>query len=148
MPQSDEERIVGTWELLRFEHRKPDGSIHYPQGKGAVGRLVYEASGRMIGQIMGDAKLAFSHETPARCKPDERRAAYDNFIAYFGTWRLDQARGCLVHRVEGAYFPPWVGGEQIRLYGFNADGSLTLRIPPKAEDDGSQFAVIWKRAGS
>jgi hypothetical protein len=56
--------FVGTWKLVSWEVRQPDGTVHYLYGKDVVGYLIYTADGYMAAEIMdpdrqkSDPKLA------------------------------------------------------------------------------------------
>ena len=47
---SDE--FVGAWKLVSFERKTTAGEVTYPMGVNPVGRLTYDAFGRMSAQIM------------------------------------------------------------------------------------------------
>jgi len=55
MPASD---LIGTWALVSTEWKRADGKHANPFGDGAVGVLIYDASGYMSAQIMHAARAA------------------------------------------------------------------------------------------
>jgi hypothetical protein len=46
----------------------------------------------------------------------EVRVAFDGFISYFGTYTIDSAKHTITHHLQGASYPNWVGGDQVRQY--------------------------------
>ncbi len=74
-------RLVGSWTLLSYTTEHPDGTTGKPYGE-AVGRLNYDALGKMAGQVMRPNRLAVA---PGQWSTQEVRSAYAGYIAYFGT---------------------------------------------------------------
>ena len=54
---------------------------------------------------------------------------HPGFLAYFGTYTVDEKAGVVVHHVEGASFPNWIGTDQRREFTLSGR-RLTLRTPP------------------
>ena len=75
----------------------------------------------------------------------EVRAAFDGFIAYFGTYTIDAVQGTITHHVRAASYPNWVGKDQVRYYKF--DGTrLVLSTPPIQIGGRSLTTVlVWER---
>jgi hypothetical protein len=110
-------RLEGSWRLVLYEAVDGDGRRTRPYGD-AVGRLTYDERGNMTGQVMrpersrvelgpGNAQLV--------------RAAYTGYIAYFGTYEIAADGASVVHHVQGALNPAWVGGDQVRAMRFEGD---------------------------
>jgi hypothetical protein len=75
----------------------------------------------------------------------EVRAAFDGFIAYFGTYTVDAAAGTVTHHVLAASYPNWVGGDQVRYYKF-AGPRLVLSTPPFQEGGRPvTTTAVWER---
>ena len=72
---SDE--FIGVWNLISFERRTAAGEVTYPMGAKPVGRLTYDALGRMSAQIMRPDRPKFqsasSGRGPSRSAADSRR---------------------------------------------------------------------------
>lgn len=96
---ADERKLIGTWQLIRFENTSKDGKIVKPYGERPSGYFVYDATGHLSVQIMLNPPLP-----PLASKPTdaEKVQAYNAYLAYFGTYRVDQANHILHHQVEGA----------------------------------------------
>ena len=77
----------------------------------------------------------------------EVRAAYDGYLAYWGTFDLDAARGTVTHHVRGSLYPNWVGQDQVRAYSLEGR-RLTLRTPPMKQRGREVVGLLtWERLG-
>jgi hypothetical protein len=65
----------------------------------------------------------------------EVRAAYDGYVAYFGTYRVDEANGVVTHVVEGSLKPSYTGTDQPRP--FKLDGDVLVILG--RDKDGSSY---------
>jgi hypothetical protein len=138
--------LVGAWRLVSFESRAASGDVRYPLGRAPVGRLQYDATGFMSVQLMDPGRPQFASGDLTRGSDAELRAAIGGYVAYYGTYTVDPARGSVTHHVEGALFPNWVGGNQVR--GFRLDGDrLTITTPPiRVGGEDSTTVLVWARA--
>lgn len=88
---------------------------------------------------------AFAINDQMKGTPEEIKAAFEGFIAYFGTYEINEEKGTVIHHVRGSSFPNWVGSDQIRFYEFSGD-RLTLRTPPmQAGGITVTSLLIWER---
>lgn len=135
-------RLIGSWTLLSYETVHPDGTTAKPYGE-AVGRLSYDEHGYMAGQVMRPKRRPVAQgEEGTR----NLRAAYAGYIAYFGTYRLNAEGDAVVHRVEGALNPSWVGGEQVRRLRFE-DDLLVLQADVRRPEGIVRHVLTWRRLG-
>ncbi len=138
--------LVGSWELVSLENHGEDGSVHQPFGKAPVGRITYTADGRMMAQIMGDERTVFGTDVLYTGTEAEKAAAYDSYIAYYGSYTVDVATHTVTHKVTASLFPNWVGGNQQRFFALDGD-TLTLSSKPfPAYGTVVKPKVIWHRA--
>jgi hypothetical protein len=140
---SDE--FVGAWKLVSYERRTASGEVTYPMGQNPVGRLTYDALGRMSAQIMRPDRPKFQGSIPASWSADEKAAAFDGFIAYYGTFSVSEADHVVIHHVEASLYPHWVGSDQRRLYEFSGS-QLILRAVNGAGGPGTESRLVWERA--
>ena len=136
-------KLVGNWTLLSYVTEQPDGSRGKPYGE-AVGRLSYDEHGNMAGQVMRPGRLEV---TPGQWTAQDVRSAYAGYIAYFGTYQVNETQDAVVHHVQGALNPGWVGGRQVRRMRF--DGDLLVLSTDVAK--GGVFVrhtLTWKKLGS
>jgi hypothetical protein len=130
--------LAGTWELVDFVSRAPDGAVSRPFGT-AIGRLMYDAHGHMAGQIMQPDRAAVGRDDDAAA-----RAAFDGYIAYYGTYVVDDARAVVTHRVTGSLNPAIVGTEQVRR--MRADGDrLVLEADFRTRQGTIVQTLTWRR---
>lgn len=136
------QRLIGNWTLLSYITENPDGSRGKPYGD-AVGRLSYDEHGYMAGQVMRPGRLEV---TPGQWSAQDVRSAYAGYIAYFGTYEVNASGDTVVHHVDGALNPGWVGGDQVRRMRF--DGDL-LQLSTEVPKGGAivKHVLTWKRLG-
>ncbi len=139
--------IQGSWTLVSLEYRRDDGEVLHPMGADALGWITYGADGRMAVQLMKADRPRFSTEAFTGGTPQEKLSAYDGYLAYLGTYTVDDGDRCVIHRIEGSLFPNWIGTTQKRYFEF--EGSrLILRSEPLLAQGGPIVAfAIWERQG-
>jgi hypothetical protein len=137
--------LLGTWRLISFETRDSEGRVQYPLGENVSGLLVYDSGGNMTAHVMRTERPLFAAEDPTRGTDAELRAAFEDYGSYFGTYTIDLARQTVTHHVRGAWYPNWIGHDQIRHFKF--EGSrLLLSTPPLVWDGQSlEYVLTWER---
>lgn len=132
--------LVGNWTLVSYDSIEPDGTRGKPFGD-AVGRLSYDALGHMSGQVMRPGRAAIVRSGRGI---HNLRAAYTGYIAYFGTYEVNEAGDTVVHHVHGALNPSWVGGRQVRRMRFDGD-LLVLEADIDRPDGVLRHVLTWRR---
>ena len=132
------ERFRGAWTLLTYEQLKTGAAPSSPMGKDALGRLCYDADGRMSAQLSRRDRPRFASRTRAQGTAEEIRAAFEGFLAYYGPYRIDEKAGTVTHHVECCSYPNWVGTDQVRRYEFDG-GHLILYAP-------GDYKLVWTRS--
>ncbi len=144
-----EAALVGAWHLMDWTVHREDGTTAQPLGEAPVGLIVYTADGRMTGQMMRLYRPRFRRPRATAADPtgdpDEIVVAFNGYVAYFGTYRVDAAAGAVRHRVEAALIPNWEGVELVRTA--ELDGNrLVLRTPPvKVGGVPQSGCLTWRR---
>lgn len=133
-------RLVGNWTLISYDSINPDGTIGKPFGD-AVGRLTYDSLGYMSGQVMRPDRAPIARSDRGIHK---LRAAYTGYIAYFGTYEVNDAKDTVVHHVHAALNPAWVGGRQVRRMRFDGD-LLILEAAIDRPDGTLRHVLTWRR---
>lgn len=140
------DKFIGAWKLVAIENgRRPRDRM----GDRPRGLLIYDPSGYMSVHTFDSARPNFAVNDIEGYTQEELKAAFDGYTAYFGTYDIDEARGIVIHHVEGCLFPNHIGGDQIRYYEFSGarlilmpgvslNGNL-LPNPPGAR------RLIWER---
>src|SRR6188508_1251780 len=129
------ERLVGSWELVRYEIIAADGTRR--PGNYDRGQVTYDASGRMSAHLMHS-----SNKSDTSPQTDELRAtAFRRYLGYYGPFVVDTAGGTVTHIVEGSSNPSWVGTKQLRYFELSADNAqLTLSLRDGARTTQS---LVW-----
>jgi len=147
MPNLKDARFVGTWQLVTSEFRTADGEVTYPLGEKAAGVLIYDGGGRMAAQLMRPGRPKFASGDMQGGSLEEIKTAAEGYVAYFGTYQVNDKNGKVVHHVEASLFPNWVGQDQVRLFEFSADADmLTLKTLPILSGGHEIIGVlVWKK---
>jgi hypothetical protein len=134
------ERLVGTWRLVSIESREsPEEAWQKRFGDQPRGYIMYDATGHMAVQIEKTpvpAKLASDDDWKPTA--DEALRVYLGYLAYFGTYTVDEAASAVTHHVEGSLRPSYAGTDQLRPATFEGDRLIL--------SDGKTFRVVWERA--
>ena len=124
---------------------RANGTNRGGQGETPVGVLTYDSRGRMSAQLMRRNRPAFKAADLFRGSPDEIKAAFEGFVAYFGTYTVDQRTSTVTHHVEGSSFPNYVGTDLKRSFTIVGD-RLTLRTEPFTLGGETRMGVlVWER---
>ena len=137
-------KFVGVWKLVSFEQRTTAGEVTYPMGQKPVGRLTYDASGHMSAQLMLPDRPKFQAPSKVGGSVEQKRAAFDGYVAYYGTYTVDEAHRTVIHHVEASLYPNWVGTEQRRFFEFS-EGKLILRAANGSGGPGTEGRLVWER---
>ena len=140
-PSGAAPRIVGTWQLMTRTMARGGKPIVDPVlGEKPTGRLVYDASGAMMLQMMrAGRKDAISTPTAPSGQTNPRVVlGYDS---YFGRYTVDEKAGTITHHVEGSLFPEDLGSDWVRPFTLAGD-TLTLRL---TSEDGLTRTLVFQR---
>jgi hypothetical protein len=136
--------IVGTWAFVASEWKRADGKHANPFGEGSVGMLTYASDGYMSVQIMRSNREASRH-APATLDA-AFAAAVAGYLAYFGTYEIDDERRVITHTIIASTYPPFVGAQNQRRFEIVGD-QLALRDDLMTADGVAvAAATIWRRA--
>jgi hypothetical protein len=119
----DVKRFIGTWRAV---------------ADGQIGVMIYDDLGNMAVQVMPTRprqKYAGAQPTP-----DEAKDAVTGYLAYFGTYTVDESAHTITHHRKGSINPGQVGQDAVRRYEFGPGDRLVL-IPVETGN-----RIIWERA--
>jgi Lipocalin-like domain len=137
-------RLIGTWRLQSFVSRRGQ-NVRHPFGVDALGLLVYTATGHMSGQLMRLGRPPAGAGTLGAGSDDEVRAAATGYVAYAGTFEVDEADNIVMHHVMLSLLPNLVGTTQRRHVVWDGD-ILELQTPAEEIDGVVQRAHLrWER---
>jgi hypothetical protein len=120
--------LHGAW---RYVDATLDGKSTRPNGKGMI---YYAPSGAMVCQVAPGSAVKKAGAKPT---PDEALAALDGYIAYFGTFTIDERARTVTHHRQGSVQP---GDTADLVRKFIIDGDKLTLNPP-----GTTYEVIWQR---
>lgn len=123
-------KLLGSWRYLgtRIDGRSWD------RGASPKGMLYYGSHGEMSVQVIPDIERK---KAGAMMTPEEAFIAVKDYIAYVGTYSVDESAGTVTHHRQAALQPGDIG-PLVRACEFIGD-KLTLRPP------GSTMEVMWER---
>ena len=122
-PAPDTSRFVGTWRLVSDT---------------TTGIMIYDSLGNMAAQVMPNrARRKFAAAEPT---PEEAKDAITGYLAYFGTYSVDERARIVTHHRKGSINPGQVGDEVVRAYVFETNDRLVLTPA------GSTNKIVWERA--
>jgi hypothetical protein len=129
--------------LVSCETKSEDGRIDHPYGEKPVGRIAYDKAGRMSVQLMRPGRSCTVASgvslVEGKASNAEIREAVDGFLAYFGTFDVDESAQTVIHHVEASLVPSWVGTDLKRTYRFDANRLMLTAVPPSSLD------LVWER---
>ncbi len=143
----NEDRFAGVWKLISCDAARTNGAAMPIYGKNPIGRLYYDAAGNMSVHIMRAGRQRFRGDTKFGATPDEMRAAYESYEAYFSNYVVDQAEHRIHHTVIGGLFPNWAGSVQSRFYEFDGDDRMILSSAPIGSKPTAEpiVTLVWER---
>jgi hypothetical protein len=117
----------------------------YPFGKNPVGILTYDRVRNVAGQMMNPGRTRFAGDDKPQGTEEAMRISLSGYEAYFGPYEISEDEDAVIHTVEGALFPNWVGGIQKRF--FRIDGNMLELKTGEMDYMGSKFVatVTWAR---
>jgi hypothetical protein len=123
-PASEEaKRFVGTWRLI---------------SDSSTGLMYYDGLGNMAAQVMpARARSKYAGPQPT---PDEAKEAITGYLAYFGTYTVNERAHTITHHRRASINPGQVGDDAVRRYEFAA-GDRVILTPV---DSGNR--ITWERA--
>jgi hypothetical protein len=142
-------KFIGVWKLISGESRdKVTGVVRYPWGTKPVGRLAYDDGGRVFAQLMNPdrrsvGRMANRDAAAAieTASAEEMREILTGFNAYFGTFDVDEPDRTVIHHLQSALIPSWVGTDQRRKYEFSGSNQLIMFNTASQ----AAFRLVWQR---
>lgn len=140
-----EAAIVGTWRLVSMTTRDAaTGKQTDVWGERPLGYLSYTPSGRMSA-VVAKAGRKISADSAGRASPEEQAALFRESFGYAGRYTVTEDG--VVHHVEVASDPTWIGNDQRRLTRMEGN-RLTVTSPPVASAASAEpqaFVLVWER---
>jgi hypothetical protein len=123
-PTGDEaKRFIGTWRLV---------------SDSSTGLMYYDALGNMAAQVMpGRARPKYAGVQPT---PDEAKEALTGYLAYFGSYSVNERAHTITHHRKGNINPGQIDDDAVRRYEFVSGDRLILTPVDSANQ------ITWERA--
>jgi Lipocalin-like domain len=123
--------LVGTWRLIAYEEWLPNGSVERPFGDTPSGSLVYDDTGHMHLQVMRTPPMVdFPGAGDGTGDPLLIQAAYQGYVAYYGTYTVDWSHQVVTHHVEGSLQPDYTATDQPRSFQLASDHFIIQEHDP------------------
>jgi lipocalin-like protein len=146
---SARKKFIGVWKLISGESKdEVTGEVRYPWGPKPVGRLAYDEAGRVFAQLMNPGRrsvggmanrgAAAAIETASA---EDMREMLTGFNAYFGTFDVDEPARTVIHHLQSALIPSWVGTDQRRKYEFSGSNQLIMLNTASQ----AAYRLVWQR---
>ena len=141
------EKLIGAWRLVSVEGT--DATFHFAYDH-PTGAIIYDRSGWMSVQIDAKGIRKPFVDGAAGGTSEEKVAAFDNYIAYYGRYTLDLKAQTVTHHLEDSSEPNWRGVNNVRWFEFQGNDRLLL-IPREDGKGGvidrknATFKLLWER---
>jgi hypothetical protein len=144
---SARDQMLGAWDLRSRTVRADSGEVVADPILGAkpVGRLYYDASGRMGLQMMrqGREQAITIPDVADQARNARIVLGYDS---YFGTFAVDEPAGTVTHHVEGSLFPEDLGKDFTRRFRVDGDTFELSFTSPPVDGRAITRTLIFQRA--
>jgi hypothetical protein len=142
-------KFIGVWKLVSGEAKdEVTGEVRYPWSTSPVGRLAYDDAGRVFAQLMNPGRrsvggmanrgAAAAIETASA---EDMREMLTGFNSYFGTFDVDEPGRTVIHHLQSALIPSWVGTDQRRKYEFSGRNQLIMSNTASHV----AYRLVWQR---
>ena len=111
-----------------------DGKPRPGRGAEPKGIIYYDPSGAMAAQIAPDRRVPMAGPQPTA---DEAKASLADYVAYFGTYTIDERAGTITHHRQASVQPGELT-DYVRNYEFAGDRLILRPVGTKQE-------VVWER---
>jgi hypothetical protein len=146
---AERRKFIGVWKLVSGEAKhEVSGAVRYPWGEKPVGRLSYDEAGRVFAQLMNPGRRSVggvadrgAASAIGAASAEEMREMLTGFNSYFGTFEVDAPAKTVIHHLQSALIPSWVGTVQRRKYEFSGKNELIILNTASQE----AYRLVWQR---
>ena len=141
--------LIGTWALVSRIDRTAGGErrVEPSLGEDPVALLYYDRGGHFAAQFMKRDRTKPSGAEPSAAAAPNNSRAQGGYDAYFGAYTVDDDRGTVTQRLDGALSAENVG--QVLTRAMTVSGN-TLTIALETASAGGEpvtRTLTWKRVG-
>jgi hypothetical protein len=149
-PDDLSKKFVGAWRLVAIEGNPPGRPNVYDN---PTGLIIYDPSGQVSAQIALKAdRKPFAPFTKGllSATTEEKAAAFDTYLAYFGTYTVDAKAGTVTHHLQKHLIPGRDGTNIVRWFDFLGDDRLLLTPMEDGKGgvlarDNATYKLLWER---
>ena len=147
--QSDKvtQKLIGAWRLVSIKGKSPTIPLDLDH---PAGLIIYTSSGWMSVQYSSSRDRKPFPKGLASATVEEKAAAFDSYVAYYGTFKVDSAAQTITHRLEDHNHPGRHGVDNVRWFEFQGNNRVVL-IPREDGKGGvidrktATYKLIWER---
>jgi len=145
------QQLIGTWGITSYETRNVKGELmtappwHYDHGT-----LIYDQKGRMAVQLVSDVRPTFSGDLVQavnKATPEELKTAGLGYLAYFGTYTIDEKKHTVIHHVERST-NNYTGTAQVRSFEIKGNQLILIKLANMgqgAKQSQLSSRIVWER---
>jgi Lipocalin-like domain len=139
-------RLVGAWTLHRFVDEQAGRPVTEPFGSTPKGLLIYTAEGLVSAQLMKQGRASFHSPDWLHATPEEYQDSASGYIAYSGTYEVDEVKRTVTHLPFVALLPNLLTRPQLRAIDLQGD-RLVLRTAGRVIEGGTEISsrLEWLR---
>jgi hypothetical protein len=144
-PATNSQSLIGTWKLISDKQVKTDGPSTDLYGSSPLGQLIYDSNGHMSVHLLTPDLTKCGTQDRRKCPDSAARSAFDNYLGYWGRFKVSAGGKSIMHMIEGASAPDWIGTSQERFFELSGD-RLTLTTPmQQIAGVESKTVLVWQR---
>src|ERR1700733_8328481 len=139
-------RLIGVWTLVSFTDEREGCQDTHPFGPEPASFLIYTPDGFVSAQLTKPGRPVFQSRDWQRGTQEEYVESGSGYIAYCGTYEVDEANETVTHIPSVALLPNLIQRRQLRALTLNGD-RLTLRTSSAADVEGALVTshLEWQR---
>jgi len=115
-PATTPHSLIGTWKLISDKQVKADGSSSDLYGSSPLGQLIHDSHAHMSVHLLAPGLTKCGTQDRRKCSDSAARSAFDNYLGYWGRFKISAGGKSVVHIIEGSSAPDWIGTSQERFF--------------------------------
>ena len=143
MNTSVSNQLTGTWRLVAYQEKLSNGDTVNPYGDTPQGIAIFEPGGYVSVQLMKIPRVSFPSGYD-RATAEQVKAVHEAYLAYYGTWAVDEAHNVIVENIRASNQP--FLNNQMTTQRYDFDGKrLSLRFVFDNHGDEHSVVFVWDK---
>ena len=139
-------QLIGAWTLVGYADEQAGKEDTHPFGFEPKGFLIYTPDGFVSAQLMKPGRTVFHSSDWHHGTPAEYEASGSGYIAYCGTYEIDEKKATVIHIPAVALLPNLIGGRQLRTVDLHGDRLILRAVGASVANGLSVISRLeWKR---